>query len=68
MIVGLFIFIILIIPTTEAKSHRVHGYHRANGHYVRSYHRTRGNHTRRDNYSHVGNISPWTGKRGTHRH
>jgi|GEM_PF-1462580 len=39
-------------------------YVRSNGSYVQGHYRTRANGTTTDNYSHRGNINPYTGKRG----
>lgn len=49
---------------TSAGDQYVHGYYRRNGTYVQGYHRTVPNGTSYDNYSHAGNINPWTGKKG----
>jgi hypothetical protein len=46
-------------------SRRVRGYTRRNGTYVQSHRRTHADHTQRNNWSTVGNINPYTGKRGT---
>lgn len=39
-------------------------YVKSNGQYVKGHYRTRANDTTLDNYSHRGNINPYTGKRG----
>ena len=46
-------------------SHHVSGYVTKNGTYVQPHHATNPNNTRTDNWSHVGNVNPYTGKVGT---
>ena len=46
-------------------SQYVNGYYRSNGKYVQGYYRTIANNTVSDNYSTIGNVNPYTGKRGT---
>ncbi len=43
----------------------VNGYTKRDGTYVPGYYRTNPNGTTSDNYSHKGNINPYTGKEGT---
>ena len=45
----------------------VNSYVRSNGTFVQAHYRTSPNNTRADNYSTVGNVNPYTGKKGTHR-
>jgi len=47
----------------QADTH-VRGYYKSNGTYVAPYERTDANGTTSDNYSHRGNINPYTGKPG----
>lgn len=43
----------------------VNGYTKSDGTYVPGYYRSSPNGTTSDNYSHKGNINPYTGKEGT---
>jgi len=43
---------------------RVEGHTTKKGKYVHSYTKTTPNSTKMDNYSHKGNINPYTGKKG----
>ena len=46
---------------------RVNGYHRANGTYVQSHYRTAPDGVKSNNWSHYGNVNPYTGRVGTNR-
>ena len=43
----------------------VHGYYKKDGTYVAPYERTSPNGTTSENYSHKGNVNPYTGAPGT---
>lgn len=43
----------------------VHGHTTRRGTYVAPHHRTAADHTRRNNWSHAGNLNPYTGQEGT---
>lgn len=45
----------------------VNGYYNHNGNYVQGYHRSDRDGNPDNNYSHYGNVNPYTGKRGTVR-
>jgi len=69
---ALFIFALLSICLcafgqrhSSGRAVYVHGYVRKNGTYVAPHYRSAPNHTTSDNWSHVGNINPYTGKIGT---
>lgn len=47
-----------------AGSHSRKGYVKKSGTYVAPSHATNPNKTKRDNYSHKGNVNPYTGKEG----
>ena len=42
----------------------VDGYYKSNGTYVQPHHRSSPNNTTSDNYSHKGNVNPYTGQEG----
>lgn len=46
-------------------SHSIRGHVTKKGTYVAPSHATNPNKTKRDNYSHKGNVNPYTGKQGT---
>ena len=46
-------------------NHRVSSYTKKNGTYVAPSHATNHNGTKTDNYTHKGNVNPYTGKTGT---
>ena len=46
-------------------SHSVAGHTTKKGSYVAPHHATNPNDTDKDNWSHKGNVNPYTGKRGT---
>ena len=66
--VTLFLFSVLVIVlglfTQTFAATRVHGYTTRRGTYVHSYYRSDSDYTRLNNYSHMGNINPYTGKKG----
>ncbi len=62
--ISLFGFISLGVPTSVHAKVRVHGYYKKSGKYVAPYFRTNRNKTKLDNWSHKGNINPYTGKKG----
>ncbi len=49
----------------NSKNHTVKGYTRRDGTQVAPSHAANPNGTRTDNYSHKGNVNPYTGKEGT---
>jgi len=51
--------------TVNPESVWVNGYYRSDGTYVEGYYRTAPNNTVLDNYSHYGNVNPYTGAIGT---
>lgn len=51
--------------SANARSTRVRGYVTKNGRYVAPHEKTTPNKTKLDNFSHKGNINPYTGKKGT---
>ena len=67
--VGASMLVVLLAHPAFARggpdSVRVRGYTTQRGTYVAPHHRTRGDSTRANNWSHVGNANPYTGKRGT---
>lgn len=52
---------------TVSADQYVNGYYRGDGTYVEGYYRTDPNNTTEDNYSHYGNVNPYTGQRGYQR-
>jgi len=50
---------------SSGRAVRVHGYKTKSGHYVAPYYRTKADSTKKNNWSHKGNINPYTGKVGT---
>ena len=52
-----------LFATNEALA--VRGYTRKNGTYVQGHQRSNPNSTTTDNWSHKGNVNPYTGKAGT---
>lgn len=50
-----------------ARDVSVRGYTRSNGTYVQSHHRSAPDGIRSNNWSHYGNVNPYTGKVGTNR-
>lgn len=53
------------IASAKGGSHSVRGHVTKKGTYVQPHRATNRNETRRDNYSHKGNVNPYTGKTGT---
>ena len=49
----------------NSQNHSVKGYTKRDGAHVAPSHATNPNGTRTDNYSHKGNVNPYTGKEGT---
>jgi len=49
----------------NSQNHSVKGYTKRDGTQVAPSHATNPNGTRSDNYSHKGNVNPYTGKEGT---
>ena len=64
----LFCLIILISGDVVAQVNQNHvkvkGYYKSDGTYVQPHYRTAPNNSNRDNFSTLGNINPYTGKRG----
>ena len=52
-------------PGCNPSDHWVAPAVRSNGSYVRGHMQTDSNETRTDNFSHEGNVNPYTGQRGT---
>jgi hypothetical protein len=52
------------LSATAAGSHSIRGHVTKKGTYVAPSHATNSNKTKRDNYSHKGNVNPYTGKKG----
>jgi hypothetical protein len=50
---------------SSGSSHSVSGHVTKNGTYVAPHHATNPNSTKSDNWSHKGNVNPYTGKEGT---
>lgn len=66
------LFGILIATVVDARGHQgggghvsVSGYTKSNGTYVQPHHRTAPDGIKTNNWSHVGNVNPYTGKVGT---
>jgi hypothetical protein len=55
---------VTILATSINADEHVHGYYKKDGTYVAPYERTSPNGTTSDNYSHTGNVNPYTGKPG----
>lgn len=53
------------IGASATGSHSVRGHVTKKGTYVAPSHATNPNKSTRDNYSHKGNVNPYTGKKGT---
>jgi hypothetical protein len=51
--------------TSSGSSHSVHGYTRKDGTYVPSHRATNPDDTTKNNWTHKGNVNPYTGKEGT---
>lgn len=49
----------------NSRNHSIKGYTTKKGTYVAPSHATNPNKTRSDNYTHQGNVNPYTGKEGT---
>lgn len=62
-----FLLAISSLSITAFADQHVNGYQRSNGTYVNGYYRTDPNDTTEDNYSHQGNVNPYTGQRGHHK-
>lgn len=63
-VAGLAVCAALAMTQIASADEYVNGYYNHNGHYVEGYHRSDPNNTPDDNYSHKGNINPWTGQPG----
>ena len=55
---------LVILATSIPADEHVDGYYRKDGTYVAPYERSSPNGTSADNYSHEGNVNPYTGKEG----
>lgn len=66
-LVILFVLALMTVSSICFADTYVNGYHRSNGTYVQGYHRSDPNGTTSDNYSHEGNVNPYTGARGHNR-
>ena len=62
-----FVVVVLLAQPALARGGvvRVRSYTTHRGTYVAPHHRTRADTTRSNNWSHAGNVNPYTGKRGT---
>ncbi len=58
-------FALLLFSQANAKTVNVRGYTTKTGRYVQPYKRTSPNHTKLDNWSHKGNVNPYSGKEGS---
>lgn len=59
------ILILIILFSVESYADEyVHGYTKKDGTQVNGYHRTSPDETKLNNYSHEGNVNPYTGKAG----
>lgn len=54
-------------PSGIVSAGHVNGYYRSDGTYVQPHYRSDPDGDPNNNYSHKGNVNPYTGKRGTHR-
>jgi len=66
------LLVLLLCSVASARGHgsgtvHVGGYTTRRGTYVAPHYRTRADRTRSNNWSHVGNVNPYTGKHGTKR-
>jgi hypothetical protein len=59
------LFVLTLLSLSANADEYVNGYFRRDGGYVQGYHRTEPNNTTLDNYSHKGNINPYTFEQGT---
>ena len=58
--------LVLAFPVSFAKgSHSVRGHTTKDGVYVQPHHATNRDNTKANNWSHKGNVNPYTGKAGT---
>jgi hypothetical protein len=60
----LLILSLLLVLTFAVRADHVNGYTTKNGTYVAPHERTSANGTTSDNYSHEGNVNPYTGEEG----
>lgn len=58
---------LLAIALPASAATRVRGYHKKNGTYVAPHYRSSADSRRSNNYSHIGNTNPYTGKKGYKR-
>ena len=64
----IFLTFLLVFSYELSAVQHVRGYTRKkSGKYVQSHYRTTPNNTKYDNYSHKGNLNPYTGKHGTEK-
>ena len=61
----LILFTLFLPSMSLARDVAVDGYYKSNGTYVQPHHRSSPNNTTSDNYSHKGNVNPYTGQKGT---
>jgi hypothetical protein len=66
-ILAVLLISMLSLSITAFADQYVNGYYRSDGTYVNGYYRTDPNDTTEDNYSHQGNVNPYTGHRGCHK-
>lgn len=63
----LILAILFAFPVLANADEYVHGYTREDGTYVHSYERSSPDGTTDNNFSHYGNVNPYTGEVGTRR-
>ncbi len=56
---------IMAFASVASADQYVRGHYNHNGTYVEGYHRSDPDGDRNNNYSHKGNVNPWTGQRGS---
>lgn len=61
----LFVALSIVMFSGTVSADYVKGYTRRDGTYVQGYNRSSPNNTVRDNYSHRGNLNPYTGETGS---
>jgi hypothetical protein len=66
ILLKILVLLTLFLPSMVlARDVAVDGYYKSNGTYVQPHHRSSPNTTTSDNYSHKGNVNPYTGQKGT---
>lgn len=67
LIMSLTVIAMSLFAGTANADQYVNGYYNHKGHYVQGHHRSDRDGNPDNNYSHYGNVNPYTGKRGTVR-